>query len=231
VSWESSLAANLEGRHSEIVNETVGYLIKQLRLQRGLTQAQLARAAGYASESTISEIESGKAGVNPDTLARIADALGVELEDLLPRVRSKRKPKASGSETTRVPVVGAVHAGQPALAAENVESWIEISSDLLPKSGDYFALRVKGDCMSFGPNAIHDGDLVVVRRQSHADNGSIVVALWPGQEEAQVRRLHRAKGRVLLVASNPSYPPAVFGPRDVDLSILGKVVLVTRQIP
>lgn len=116
-----------------------------------------------------------------------------------------------------VPVIGTVAAGQPILAEENIEGY-------LPWSGnpECFALRIKGDSMIDAH--IFDGDKVIVRPQSAADNGEIVVALIG--DEATVKRLSRKNGEVWLLPENPDYSP-IDGREAV---ILGKVCAVMREI-
>jgi repressor LexA len=102
-----------------------------------------------------------------------------------------------------VPIVGHVAAGTPILAEQNIEEHVLLSSELA-KDG-YFMLRVRGDSMV---NAgILDGDLVLVRPQQEAPNGSLVVALLEG--EATVKRIERSNGHVKLIAENPAYQPIV----------------------
>ena len=100
-----------------------------------------------------------------------------------------------------IPVVGSVAAGVPILAEQNIEDHLMLSPDLAEEG--WFALRVRGDSMI---NAgIYDGDLVIVRPQQDAPDGTIVVALV--EDEATVKRLDRSTGRVRLVAENPAYAP------------------------
>ena len=100
-----------------------------------------------------------------------------------------------------IPVVGNVAAGTPILAEQNIEDHLVLSPDLAEEG--WFALRVRGDSMI---NAgILDGDLVIVRPQQDAPDGTIVVALV--EDEATVKRLDRSAGRVRLVAENPAYAP------------------------
>jgi repressor LexA len=100
-----------------------------------------------------------------------------------------------------IPVVGNVAAGMPILAEENIEDHLMLSPDLAEDG--WFALRVRGDSMI---NAgILDGDLVIVKPQQDAPDGTIVVALV--EDEATVKRLDRSAGRLRLVAENPAYSP------------------------
>src|SRR5881396_1217576 len=117
-----------------------------------------------------------------------------------------------------VPIVGNVAAGTPILAEQNIEDHVLMSSDLA-KEG-YFLLRVRGDSMV---NAgILDGDLVLVRPQHEASNGSIVVALVDG--DATVKRFERSNGHVKLIAENPAYEPIV----TTNVSLVGIVRGVIR---
>jgi repressor LexA len=117
-----------------------------------------------------------------------------------------------------VPIVGHVAAGTPILAEQNIEEHVLLSSELA-KDG-YFMLRVRGDSMV---NAgILDGDLVLVRPQQEAPNGSIVVALLEG--EATVKRIERSDGHVKLIAENPAYQPIVTS----SVSLVGVVRGVIR---
>ena len=117
-----------------------------------------------------------------------------------------------------VPVVGNVAAGAPILAEQNIEDHVLLSSDLA-KDG-YFLLRVRGDSMI---NAgILPDDLVLVRPQHEASNGSIVVAMIEG--EATVKRFEKSDGHVKLIAENPAYEPIVTS----NVSLVGQVRGVIR---
>jgi repressor LexA len=117
-----------------------------------------------------------------------------------------------------VPIVGNVAAGSPILAEQNIEDHVLLSADIA-KDG-FFLLRVRGDSMI---NAgILDDDLVLVRPQHEASNGSIVVALVDG--DATVKRFEKADGHVKLIAENPAYEPIVTS----NVSLVGQVRGVIR---
>jgi repressor LexA len=119
----------------------------------------------------------------------------------------------------RVPIVGDVAAGSPILAQECIEDYLAF--DTGGREGEFFALRVRGESMI---NAgILSGDLVVVHRQSTANNGEIVVALLG--DEATVKRLSRRNGHVWLLPENEAYSP-IDGDRA---QLLGKVAAVVRR--
>ena len=118
----------------------------------------------------------------------------------------------------RIPVLGNVAAGSPILAEEYFEDYIPF--DTGGRTGEYFALRVRGESMLGA--GILPGDLVVVHSQATASNGEIVVALL--EDEATVKRLQLKNGAVWLLPDNPEYEPI----DGTGASILGKVSAVIR---
>lgn len=123
-----------------------------------------------------------------------------------------------------VPLVGEVAAGTDVLAQENVEEVLPVPADLTG-DGDLFMLRVRGDSMIDA--GILDGDFVIVRSQTEARPGEIVVAGIPG-EEATVKTYDRKDGQVVLLPSNQRLQPMVFDPSEVQ--IFGRVVTVMRRL-
>ncbi len=128
---------------------------------------------------------------------------------------------AARKEIINVPIVGRVTAGEPILAVENIEDFFPMPKDFANYE-DVFMLKVRGDSMIGA--GILDGDYVVVRQQSHAENGDIVVALIG--EEATVKRFFREADHVRLQPENPNLAPI----RSTDVQILGKVVGVFRKV-
>jgi len=122
-----------------------------------------------------------------------------------------------GAAVGGVPILGTVAAGQPILAVEDALGFLPFDPG---RSGEYFALRIKGDSMI---NAgILEDDMVVVRRQPTAENGDIVVALIG--EEATCKTFRRKNGKVWLVPENDDYEPI----DGSEATILGKVTAVIR---
>lgn len=120
-----------------------------------------------------------------------------------------------------VPLVGKVTAGEPILAVENIEETYALPYDLV-RGDSVFMLRVQGDSMIDA--GINDGDLVLVRQQSSARNGDIVVALLG--EEATVKRFFHDGDSIRLQPANPAMKPIVT--REVE--VLGKVVGLYRSL-
>jgi repressor LexA len=124
---------------------------------------------------------------------------------------------------TPVPLVGRVTAGQPILAVENIEETYPMPSELIGTRDDIFMLTVCGESMI---NAgIFDGDKVLVRNQSTANNGDIVVALL-NDEEATVKRFFKEKNSIRLQPENDYMEPIY----SKNVSILGKVIGLYRKI-
>jgi repressor LexA len=120
-----------------------------------------------------------------------------------------------------LPLVGQVAAGQPVLAEENIEDYLEVPEIAGGEAGE-FILRVKGDSMKEA--GILEGDHVIVRRQDTAGDGEIVVALVG--EEATVKRFFRESDHVRLQPENPAMEPI----RTRDVQVVGQVVGVCRRV-
>ena len=124
-----------------------------------------------------------------------------------------------------VPLVGRVQAGRPIEATEDIEGYVPVPADLAGAldSDELFALRVQGSSMV--GVGILPGDVVIVRRQSTADSGALVVALV--DDEATVKRLQLRNGKVELHPENPDFDPILL---HRDITLLGKVIEVRRSV-
>ena len=124
-------------------------------------------------------------------------------------------------DVVNVPVLGRIAAGAPILAEEHIEDMLPLPPQLVGR-GPVFALQVRGDSMVDA--AICDGDWVVVRQQTTAENGEVVAALLG--DEATVKTLRRSNGQVWLMPHNPAYAPI----DGSHAQIMGKVVAVLRHL-
>ena len=135
---------------------------------------------------------------------------------LAPGAKGRKRAIVTTQRPGQIPVVGVVTAGMPILAVENQEGTMAWDGD-----PGCFALRVRGDSMI---NAgILSGDKVVVRPQSTADDGQIVVARL--EDEATVKRLSRKNGQVWLLPENPAYDPI----DGTEAELIGIVKAVVRE--
>jgi len=184
------------------------------------TVREIGQAVGLTSPSTVhAHLEKlAKAGL----IRR--DATKPRALEVIEGGRSRRGAVvelAPPSHSTVLPLVGEVAAGSPVVAEDRVEDYLTVPDQLAPDAD--FVLTVKGDSMI---NAgILDGDLVVVRKQTDARNGEIVVALV-GDEDATVKRFFREGGRVRLQPENDELAPMF--PDEVQ--ILGAVKAVLRRL-
>jgi repressor LexA len=178
------------------------------------TVRDIGKAVGLASSSTVHQ---HLANLEQRGLLRRDPSKPRALELLDRAVHSA----ARALRPVGLPVLGTVAAGQPMLAEENVEDYVEVPEAAGGESAN-FLLRVRGESMRDA--AILEGDLVVVRSQEHASNGDIVVALVG--EEATVKRFYRESDHIRLQPENSAMEPILA--RDVQ--ILGRVVGVMRAI-
>lgn len=132
-----------------------------------------------------------------------------------------------GTRMVEIPILGRVAAGQPILAQERVEDTVQVDSFLLGTNKKVYGLRVQGDSMI--GDGILPGDYVFVKKQLHADNGEIVVAMI--DEEATVKRVYFEGDRVRFQPSNPRMAPIYVRDQDFKSTmILGVVVGVYRKL-
>jgi repressor LexA len=131
----------------------------------------------------------------------------------------------SSSNIVSIPIVGRVRAGEPVLAIENIEGYINFDKSLA-SSKDVFLLRIQGDSMIDAH--IQDGDFALVKPQSNAENGEIVVALI--EDEATIKRIFLNQDLIRLEPANPDMEPIVVKKGEKRVSIVGKVVGIFRKL-
>jgi repressor LexA len=199
---------DLTKRQQEIID-----FIKRYGAQHGYppTVRDIGKAVGLASSSTVHQ-----------HLANLEQIGLLRRDPSKPRALELRDRAASGPRRlTGLPLIGTVAAGQPMLAEENIEDYVEVPQAAGGEDGT-FLLRVRGESMRDA--AIIEGDLVVVRSQEHASNGDIVVALVG--EEATVKRYFRETDHVRLQPENAEMAPIL----SRDVRVLGRVVGVMRSL-
>jgi repressor LexA len=188
------------------------------------TVRDIGKAVGLASSSTVhahlANLERlGLLRRDPtkpraiELLDRVRGDVGGAVETVAENVRSLVRPG--------LPLVGHVAAGQPILAEENIEDYVQVPPIAGGEEGE-FVLRVRGESMK--DVGILEGDYVVVRPQETATDGEIVVALVG--EEATVKRFFREADHVRLQPENASMEPI----RSKDVRVLGRVVGLFRNV-
>ncbi len=167
------------------MNSVVGKMIKDARVARGISLRGLASQVGIHF-SHLSKIENGKDSVGRDSLTKIAESLGVDLDLMLGE---------AGHQTVPFRVLGDIAAGNPIEAIENVETF-DLTKVFDPHS--HFLLRVRGTSMIL--DGINDGDLAIIRHADTAKNNDTVVAVVDG--EVTLKRFKKTKNTITLIPAN-----------------------------
>ena len=214
------------------MTEDMGKKLREQRVKCNLTQRDVANAVGV-TEATVSRWESGHIdNMRRDKIADLARVLrvsplfimGIDNEPPAPPAASE-KPHRKG---VKIPVLGYVRAGIPMYAEENIIDYEEISQQWA-RSGEYFGLRIRGDSML---PTLHDGDTIIVRKQSDVDNGDIAIVLVNG-DDATVKEIHEEPDGVTLIGHNVAvYAPHFYSNRQIQelpVQIIGKVVELRRK--
>jgi repressor LexA len=175
------------------------------------TVREIGKAVGLHSSSTV---HAHLANLEKAGLLRRDPSKPRALELLIDKAKKAVRPSG-------LPLVGSVAAGQPVLAEENIEEYIEVPDIIGGEDGDY-VLRVRGESMKDA--GILEGDYVIVRPAEDALDGEIVVALIG--EEATVKRIFREQEHVRLQPENAAMEPIL----TTDAKVLGKVTGVFRSV-
>ena len=193
---------------------------KELRLNAGFkSQNELAKIL-FVNQTAVSQWERGVTTPSQQILLKLCDLYGVSTDYLLGRSDYPNAPQSTGG--VWIPVLGRVAAGVPIEAVEEIEDYEEISMDMA-RSGEYFALKIKGDSME--PRMKTD-DVVIVRKQSDCDSGATAVVLVNGQD-ATVKKIKKSPEGLMLIPTNPAYEPMFYSNAEIErlpVRILGKVV-------
>ncbi len=180
----------------------------------------------------------------PPTVREIAQQLGMAgphsakrfLDMLQEKGFIRRLPKSSRaieivhsttalSPVRMVPLIGRVRAGKPLLAQENIETTLALDKHFA-KWSNVFLLRVVGESMVEAH--IKDGDLALVKPQPTIDNGEIAVILI--DDEATIKRFFKYDSTIRLEPANPSMKPIIINPGDSEVTVVGKIVGILRNI-
>ena len=157
----------------------------------------------------------------------------MERPGFTPRVIAGDRPEAPPPRGSRpveaihaleLPVMGRIAAGVPIEAISEVSHHVAVPGSMLSGSGQHYALEVRGDSMIEA--GINDGDIVVIREQSTAENGDIVVALVE-DAEATLKRFRRKGNTIALEAANPAYETRILP--DHLVKVQGRLVGLIRS--
>ena len=211
--------------------------IRELREAKGINMKEAARLLNMPY-TTYVNYEKGLREPTSEVLIQIADFFETTIDYLVGRQSDNAMPQFTElplrntsfipniiplPEMRKIPLLGTIACGEPILAVENIEDYVNIPKDL---AGD-FALTCKGDSMI---NArIFDGDIVYIRQQDTVENGEIAAVLI--DNEATLKRVKLYNDHIVLEPENPMYKPLAYWGEEMNtIRILGKAVAFTSIV-
>jgi repressor LexA len=204
------------------MKESFADRMKQAMDIKDMKQADLVKLTGL-TKSAISQYYSGTYEPKQKGIYAIAKALNVSEAWLMghdvpmERTSIKYPDNVFKIETKKFPMLGTIAAGQPIIAEEQHEYYVEAGSHIHAD----FCLKIKGDSMI---NArILDGDTVFIKKQDIVNDGEIAAVLIG--DEATLKRVYKTDHKIVLAAENPNYKPLVYENEQLnEIRILGKAV-------
>lgn len=192
--------------------------IKRLRIDAGLSQAELGKIAGV-TDKAVSTWEVGQKTPRMGAVEKMAAYFGVAKSAILDDTYQPAIPPGfiPVPEMKKVPLVGRIACGTPILAQENIEDYVDVPKD---RHVD-FCLTCSGDSMIDA--GIDDGDTVYIRKQPDVENGEIA-AVRIG-DEATLKRVYKYPDCIVLEAENRAYAPLRYFKEDMNNVVIeGKAV-------
>ena len=183
------------------------------------------------SKSHLSQYVNGKSNPDNEKIFLLSKVFGVTEAWLLgynvPRYERIENTGPQTPQGLKIPVLGTVAAGIPISAVEEILDYEEVPQSW-KSQGEFFGLRIKGDSMK--PD-INDGDTVIVRKQSTANNGDVVITLVNG-DDVTCKKFEKLDNGIILISNNSEYSPMYFSNEEVvtkPVVILGRVVELRRK--
>lgn len=186
------------------------------------------------SKSHLSQYVNGKSNPDNEKIFLLSKVFGVTEAWLLgydvrryERLEDAKINEPQAQHGLKIPVLGTVAAGIPISAVEDILDYEEIPL-AWQNQGEFFALKIKGDSME---PRMESGDVVIVKQQSDANSGDTVIVLVNG-DDATCKRLEKTDNGIMLVSTNPKYPPMFYSLDDIEkkpVVILGKVVELRQK--
>ncbi|SFE42883.1 repressor LexA [Paenibacillus algorifonticola] len=203
---------------SKIFYIATGKNIKKYRTLRNYSLQVLAEKVGL-TKKTIHRYENGEIKIDVNRLKDLSVALDVTVTQLTEGAYEKLGEVVEESENISLPIVGKISCGEGALAYEHIEGY-ELTPRTWLNGGEYFYLRAKGDSMTGA--RIHDGDLLLIRKQEEIEDGEIAAVMI--DEEAVLKRVFRQGDMLVLQSENPAYPPIICGANNnQNIQIIGRL--------
>ena len=183
------------------------------------------------SKSHLSQYVNGKSNPDNEKIFLLSKVFGVTEAWLLgynvPRYERIENTGPQTPQGLKIPVLGTVAAGIPISAVEEILDYEEVPQSW-KNQGEFFGLRIKGDSMK--PDINH-GDTVIVRKQSTANNGDVVITLVNG-DDVTCKKFEKLDNGIILISNNSECSPMYFSNEEVvtkPVVILGRVVELRRK--
>lgn len=218
--------------------------LKELRNKAGLKQSELGEKVGV-SASTIGMYEQGRRSPDREMLIKLSNVFNVTLDYLVDNNNIKTDDtdlfnlkgdvrflkKVKDKDMVKIPVLGAIRAGLPLYADENIIDYEYVHQEELVMGEETFFLEVKGDSMI---NArIYEGDRVRIRKQNHLDNNGDIMAVRVNGDEATLKRVYLQENGIALISENPKYAPMFYPASEIEsgyVEIIGRAMEVKIKL-
>ncbi len=202
-------------------------IYEELLKTKNISSYQVSKATGI-SQQTLSNWKLGRSTPKYDKLLKIAEYLGVNIDFLTTGQIPKQENTNKKRKAAKVPVVGAVPAGIPIEAIEDIIDYEEIDEETA-KKGEYFGLKIQGNSMY---PLIMENDVVIVRKQETIESGQVAIVMVNG-DEATCKKVIIKDGGIMLVGHNPEFTPLYFSAKEIEtkpVRIIGRVIEIRRTL-
>ncbi|MFT8557912.1 MAG: XRE family transcriptional regulator [Liquorilactobacillus hordei] len=191
---------------------------------KGVSQIEISRATKI-SPTTLNGYFKGTSLPGMGNIQKLADYFEVLKSQIDPRLNIKPDNIIPVTKTVKIPMLGEIACGDPILAEENIEEYINEPADDLP-SGQLFYLRAKGNSMK---PTIPDNSKVLIRLQEDVEDSEIAAVLLTDTNEATLKRIKRVNDVMFLMPDNPEFTPIIVD-KSNPARILGKAIRYTSDL-
>lgn len=217
----------------QLSNGELGKYLEKIRKEKNYSTYDVHNLTKI-SQSYISLIEKGKRKPSAVILKTLAPIYSLDYLDLYEKagyidlMKEEQKNNYTihkvNSPVVSIDLLRNINANYDWITNEEKIGTIEIPTELA-KTGDFFALKVKGDCMA---DAILEGDTVIIKKQNHCESGQIA-AVTINDNEAVVRRIKKTESGIILQALNPNYEPVLYTFDEITSIPVQIIGIIKRQ--
>lgn len=191
---------------------------------KGVSQIEVSRSTKI-SPTTLNGYFKGTSLPGMGNIQKLADYFGILKSQIDPRLNMGPDNLIPITKIVKIPLLGEIACGDPILAEENIEEYVNEPADDLP-SGQLFYLRAKGESMK---PTIPNGSKVLIRQQDDVEDDEIAAVLMTDDNEATLKRIKRVNGVMFLMPDNTEFKPIIISPEN-PARILGKAIRYTSDL-